>query len=193
MTKKSRQSSHLTVNLTVSSFKISLAIQFIQSWKWTEFICLVCLDIKRHQLRLFSIFLIIFKKWLDPSAYMSGQNALNPSSLYWRLTDDDMSSESGRWRCCSASWTQQHPEQSAPFVRCSVQAGGQAGICLWGWEGAGRWYLAPPWWEFRFPVAALLVALRMYGDGEGTVWDRVGRPHRDCMCYLGPPTTLMPM
>ncbi|KAG8000042.1 Solute carrier family 35 member F4 [Nibea albiflora] len=33
----------------------------------------------------------------------------------------------------------------------------------------------------------------MYGDGEGTVWDRVGRPHRDCMCYLGPPTTLMPI
>ncbi|XP_056291033.1 solute carrier family 35 member F3 isoform X1 [Pseudoliparis swirei] len=32
----------------------------------------------------------------------------------------------------------------------------------------------------------------MYGDGEGTVWDRVGRPHRDCMCYLGPPT-LMPI
>lgn len=38
-----------------------------------------------------------------------------------------------------------------------------------------------------------LVASRMYGDGEGTVWDRVARPHRDCMCYLGPPTTLMPM
>ncbi|XP_005474101.1 putative thiamine transporter SLC35F3 isoform X1 [Oreochromis niloticus] len=37
------------------------------------------------------------------------------------------------------------------------------------------------------------MALRMYGDGEGTVWDRVGRPHRDCMCYLGPPTTLMPL
>ncbi|KAL6466342.1 hypothetical protein MHYP_G00241460 [Metynnis hypsauchen] len=33
----------------------------------------------------------------------------------------------------------------------------------------------------------------MYGDGEGTVWDRVGRPRRDCMCYLGPPTTLMPI
>ncbi|KAM7408894.1 hypothetical protein PAMA_002560 [Pampus argenteus] len=33
----------------------------------------------------------------------------------------------------------------------------------------------------------------MYGDGEGTVWDRVGRPHRDCMCYLGPPTSLMPV
>ncbi|XP_053188972.1 putative thiamine transporter SLC35F3 isoform X1 [Scomber japonicus] len=33
----------------------------------------------------------------------------------------------------------------------------------------------------------------MYGDGEGTVWDRVARPHRDCMCYLGPPTTLMPI
>ncbi|XP_057704165.1 solute carrier family 35 member F3 isoform X2 [Corythoichthys intestinalis] len=33
----------------------------------------------------------------------------------------------------------------------------------------------------------------MYGDGEGTVWDRVGRPHRDCMCYLGPPTNLMPI
>ncbi|CAL8257533.1 unnamed protein product [Lota lota] len=32
----------------------------------------------------------------------------------------------------------------------------------------------------------------MYGDGEGTVWDRVGRPRRDCMCYLGPPT-LMPI
>ncbi|KAK2824177.1 hypothetical protein Q5P01_021352 [Channa striata] len=33
----------------------------------------------------------------------------------------------------------------------------------------------------------------MFGDGEGTVWDRVARPHRDCMCYLGPPTTLMPI
>ncbi|KAJ7987491.1 hypothetical protein DPEC_G00327050 [Dallia pectoralis] len=34
----------------------------------------------------------------------------------------------------------------------------------------------------------------MYGDGEGTVWDRVGRPRlRDCMCHLGPPTTLMPI
>ncbi|MEQ2277067.1 hypothetical protein XENORESO_019090 [Xenotaenia resolanae] len=33
----------------------------------------------------------------------------------------------------------------------------------------------------------------MYGDREGTVWDRVGRPHRDCMCYLGPPTTLLPI
>ncbi|CAB1450346.1 unnamed protein product [Pleuronectes platessa] len=33
----------------------------------------------------------------------------------------------------------------------------------------------------------------MYGDGESTVWDRVGRPHLDCMCYLGPPTTLMPI
>ncbi|KAG5266697.1 hypothetical protein AALO_G00235110 [Alosa alosa] len=33
----------------------------------------------------------------------------------------------------------------------------------------------------------------MYGDGEGTIWDRVGRPRRDCMCYLGPPTTLMPI
>nr|XP_057914276.1 solute carrier family 35 member F3 isoform X1 [Doryrhamphus excisus] len=33
----------------------------------------------------------------------------------------------------------------------------------------------------------------MYGDGEGTVWDLVGRPHRDCMCYLGPPTNLMPI
>lgn len=33
----------------------------------------------------------------------------------------------------------------------------------------------------------------MYGDGEGKVWDRVARPHRDCMCYLGPPTTLMPI
>ncbi|XP_026872333.1 putative thiamine transporter SLC35F3 isoform X1 [Electrophorus electricus] len=33
----------------------------------------------------------------------------------------------------------------------------------------------------------------MYSDGEGTVWDRVGRPRRDCMCYLGPPTTLMPI
>ncbi|XP_047191276.1 putative thiamine transporter SLC35F3 [Scophthalmus maximus] len=33
----------------------------------------------------------------------------------------------------------------------------------------------------------------MYGDGEGTVWDRVARPRRDCMCYLGPPTTLMPI
>ncbi|XP_069000982.1 solute carrier family 35 member F3 isoform X1 [Embiotoca jacksoni] len=33
----------------------------------------------------------------------------------------------------------------------------------------------------------------MYGDGDGIVWDRVGRPHRDCMCYLGPPTTLMPV
>ncbi|XP_071757513.1 solute carrier family 35 member F3 isoform X1 [Centroberyx gerrardi] len=33
----------------------------------------------------------------------------------------------------------------------------------------------------------------MYGDGEGTVWDRVGRPRRDCMCYLGPPATLMPI
>ncbi|CAL8366816.1 unnamed protein product [Gadus morhua 'NCC'] len=32
----------------------------------------------------------------------------------------------------------------------------------------------------------------MYGDGEGTVWDRVGRPRRDCMCYLGPPS-LMPI
>lgn len=38
-----------------------------------------------------------------------------------------------------------------------------------------------------------LVALRMYAAGKGNVWDRVGRPHRDCMCYLGPPTTLMPM
>ncbi|KAJ0066735.1 hypothetical protein NL108_002364, partial [Boleophthalmus pectinirostris] len=35
--------------------------------------------------------------------------------------------------------------------------------------------------------------LRMYGDGDGKVWDRVARPHRDCMCYLGPPTTLMPI
>ncbi|XP_077438330.1 solute carrier family 35 member F3 isoform X1 [Vanacampus margaritifer] len=33
----------------------------------------------------------------------------------------------------------------------------------------------------------------MYGDIEGTVWDRVGRPHLDCMCYLGPPTNLMPI
>ncbi|XP_028325130.1 putative thiamine transporter SLC35F3 isoform X1 [Gouania willdenowi] len=33
----------------------------------------------------------------------------------------------------------------------------------------------------------------MYGDGEPSVWDRVGRPHRDCMCYLGTPTTLMPI
>ncbi|XP_076866983.1 solute carrier family 35 member F3 isoform X2 [Brachyhypopomus gauderio] len=33
----------------------------------------------------------------------------------------------------------------------------------------------------------------MYSDGEGTVWDRVGRPRRDCMCYLGPPTTLLPI
>ncbi|XP_056148162.1 solute carrier family 35 member F3 isoform X1 [Lampris incognitus] len=32
----------------------------------------------------------------------------------------------------------------------------------------------------------------MYGDGEGAMWDRVGRPRRDCMCYLGPPTSLMP-
>ena len=34
----------------------------------------------------------------------------------------------------------------------------------------------------------------MYGDGEptGTIWDRVvPEPRsRDCMCYLGPPTTL---
>uniref|UniRef100_A0A3P9H472 Solute carrier family 35 member F3b n=1 Tax=Oryzias latipes TaxID=8090 RepID=A0A3P9H472_ORYLA len=37
------------------------------------------------------------------------------------------------------------------------------------------------------------MALRMYGDGEATVWDRVGRPHRDCMCYLGPPTTFLPI
>jgi len=28
----------------------------------------------------------------------------------------------------------------------------------------------------------------MYGDG-----DRLGPPRRDCMCYLGPPTTLIPM
>ncbi|XP_063048276.1 solute carrier family 35 member F3-like [Engraulis encrasicolus] len=34
----------------------------------------------------------------------------------------------------------------------------------------------------------------MYGDGtDGSVWERVGRPRRDCMCYLGPPTTLMPI
>lgn len=33
----------------------------------------------------------------------------------------------------------------------------------------------------------------MYGEGEGTIWDRVGRPRRDCMCYLGPPTTLLPI
>ncbi|CAL1578140.1 unnamed protein product [Knipowitschia caucasica] len=32
----------------------------------------------------------------------------------------------------------------------------------------------------------------MFGEGEGKVWDRVARPHRDCMCYLGPPT-LMPI
>ncbi|KAF7662418.1 hypothetical protein LDENG_00235950 [Lucifuga dentata] len=32
----------------------------------------------------------------------------------------------------------------------------------------------------------------MYGDGEGAVWDRVGRPRQDCTCYFGP-TTLMPM
>ncbi|XP_061546414.1 solute carrier family 35 member F3 isoform X2 [Phycodurus eques] len=33
----------------------------------------------------------------------------------------------------------------------------------------------------------------MSGEGKGAVWDRVGRPHRDCMCYLGPPTNLMPI
>ncbi|XP_061645490.1 solute carrier family 35 member F3 isoform X3 [Phyllopteryx taeniolatus] len=33
----------------------------------------------------------------------------------------------------------------------------------------------------------------MYGEGKGAVWDRVERPHRDCMCYLGPPTNLMPI
>ncbi|CAK6951650.1 putative thiamine transporter SLC35F3 isoform X1 [Scomber scombrus] len=42
-------------------------------------------------------------------------------------------------------------------------------------------------------TSSIQMALRMYGDGEGTVWDRVARPHRDCMCYLGPPTTLMPI
>lgn len=36
-------------------------------------------------------------------------------SLFFSLTDNNNSSGSGRWRCCSASGTRQHPEQSAPF------------------------------------------------------------------------------
>ncbi|KAJ8396077.1 hypothetical protein AAFF_G00026090 [Aldrovandia affinis] len=32
----------------------------------------------------------------------------------------------------------------------------------------------------------------MYGDGKGAIWDRVGRPRRDCMCYLAPPTSFIP-
>ncbi|XP_036405248.1 putative thiamine transporter SLC35F3a isoform X2 [Megalops cyprinoides] len=32
----------------------------------------------------------------------------------------------------------------------------------------------------------------MYGDGKGAIWDRVGHPRRDCVCYLEPPTSLIP-
>lgn len=91
----------------------------------------------------------------------------------------------------AAACGSQHPEQrSAPRCRARAQSSVQAYACV-GAEAQDHAAAAPlPRREaLRFPGAAV----RMYGDGEGTVWDRVARPHRDCMCYLGPPTTLMPM
>ena len=73
-------------------------------------------------------------KWLDPSAYMSGQNAFNPSSVLKMMicpvnpVDGAVAVPPER----SSIQSSAHPSFAVVSRQAGGQAGRQAGICLWG-------------------------------------------------------------